>query len=280
MPGVPLNPTPLLPSQYGSANSTGAVEKFKNMTIGMRLTHTSTLNPSSSFINDTDNTCQQVDPLDRNILLIYMSGSTITNTIIPTFSRAYPNKGGLYQEFDRRILRAQLTFKSADSNVPTGNGIEFRINTVTIKANNLTGGISEINYKTSPNARAWDTTRQRWYYQSESDQASRRLEPNTLGAETGTGDYEFNVTKLVQRAMANGHTPICFVIYIDTDGQFGLGAVPVGAGNDEIMIVTSENQAAATDEEFYPRLTTWSTTIKGPPRTRRHGIWKRSRAFV
>jgi len=272
----PPTPTPLLPSEYGSANSTGATQKFKNLTIYLRLTHTSTGKPNSSFINASENTSQQVVAPDRDIVLAYMSTSLITHTGTNAFSRAYPNKGGLYQEFDRRIVRAEFNFRAVDATA-TGNDIPLRINTVTIKANNLTAAISENNYNTTSPAKAWDTTRQRWYYQSESDQASRRLEPNFLGAgAVGIGDYGFNVTKLVQRAMANGHTPICFVIYVDTDGQFGLG----GVSDDEILIISSENQVAGTDVESYPRLTTWSTTIKGPPRTRRHGIWNRSRAFV
>lgn len=266
-----------LPSEYGLANTTGAVEKFKNLTIYLRLTHTSTLAPTASFVNASENVAMQaVVGGERNIALAYMSGSAITDAGQLAFSRAYPNKGGLYQEFDRRIVRARLNFAAIDS-TDTGEDLTFRVNTVTIKANNLTGGISEINYKTAPNARAWDTTRQRWYYQSELDQASRRLEPNLIGnGAVISGEYNFNVTKLVQRAMANGHTPICFVIYVDTDGQFGLGPVV----SDEILIISSENQPFDTDPMFYPKLTTWSTIIKGPPRTRRHGIWKRSRAFV
>jgi len=270
-----LTPTPLLPSQYGSANSTGAVEKFKNLTIYLRLTHTSTLTPDASFVNASENVAMKSTTTERNIALVYMSTSAITNAGQLAFSKAYFNHGGLYQEFDRRIVRAQLNFQSVDS-IDAGNGIEFKINTVNIKANKLFGGISENSYNTTAPAKAWDTTRQRWYYQSESNVASRRLEPLPLGAGAGTGEYEFNVTKLVQRAMANGHSPICFVIYMDTDGQFGLGSV----SDDEILIISSENQALDTDPAFYPKLTTWSTIIKGPPRTRRHGNWNRSRAFV
>lgn len=192
-------------------------------------------------------------------------------------SKAYRNRGNLKlgSEFDRRMVLCILNFVVLSTSNP--EEYSLRIMSLTSKGNLLKK--PTWNKKTSTITPFYSWNRMRYWEAADTQPNISNTEVQPENIINATSTQSIDVTKMVQFALANGHSPIGFVIEFNSAGGDNLiadtGTVQIQT--DNVSIGDPGDQFGDISE---PSITYFSTQIKGPQRTQRHGIWRRLRAFV